>query len=113
MNLGAGGGGEEHGRLLTHSEVMQLQAESWVEPTVVQFPGNRAGEVRSKGITPMQEYENALGGPSENLYSPFGSQVDWELTKWAKLHGPSATSFTELLNIGGVSAINEPLGFII
>ena len=46
-------------------------------------------------------------------YSPFNSQVDWELAKWAKLHGLSATSFMELLDIGGVSVINKPLGFII
>jgi hypothetical protein len=79
----------------------------WVEPTIVHYLGNHAGEVCSEGIAVMQDYENALGGPSENPYSPFSSQVDWELAKWAKLCGPSATSFTELLNIGGVSTSNK------
>lgn len=79
-----------------------------VEPTIVDFPGKRAGEVCSEGIMSMQEYENALGGPHENPYHPFASGVDWDLAKWAKLRGPSATSFTELLNISGVSVIPRP-----
>jgi len=79
------------------------QEELQGEPTVVHFPGRRAGEVYSKGIMTMEECENALGGPSENPYSPFASKIDWELAKWAKLRGPSATSFTEMLNISGVS----------
>ena len=111
VEMGAGVD-DEHGRLLTQPEIVHLQ-ESWVEPTIVHCPGSQAGEVCSEGITVMQEYENALGGPSDNPYSLFSSQIDWELAKWAKLCGPSATSFTELLNIDGVSVVNEPLSFII
>ena len=98
---------EEHGHILTGPEVRQLRQESLMDPTIVVYPGNRAGEVCSKGIMVMQEYENTIGGPSENPYSPFRSEIDWELAKWAKLRGPSATSFTELLNISGVSTINK------
>lgn len=98
----------EHGRILTREEVLESQRESWVEPTIRCYPGNRAGEVCSKGIAVMQEYENALGVRPENVYFPFNSKIDWELAKWAKLRGPSATSFTELLNISGVSTINKP-----
>jgi len=92
----------------TDEEGVQLEGELRVEPTIVHFPGRRAGEVCSRGIMTMQEYENALGGSSENPYFPFSSKTDWELAKWAKLRGPSATSFTELLNISGVSANNGP-----
>lgn len=88
---------------LQESEGTESGEESEVRPTIVHFPGKRAGEVYSRGITSMQEYENALGGPSENPHFPFTSKTDWELAKWAKLRGPSATSFTELLNISGVS----------
>jgi hypothetical protein len=101
------GNDEEHSHLLTEPEVAQPQEELWVEPTIAHYPGKRAGEVCSKGITVMQGYKNALGGPSDNPYFPFSSQIDWELAKWAKLRGPSATSFTELLHINGVSAISE------
>jgi len=66
------------------------------------FPGRRAGEVISQGIPTMKEYENNLGGQTPNPYSPFNSEIDWELAKWARLRGPSATSFNELLQINGV-----------
>ena len=109
VNTDAGTNESEHGRILTREEILESQQESWVEPTIKHYPGNRAGEVCSKGIAVMQECENALGARSENAYFPFNSKIDWELAKWAKLRGPSATSFTELLNVSGVSAINIPL----
>lgn len=112
FNVNTSTNDDEHGRTLTGPEVAQSQEELWVEPMVVHYPGSRAGEVCSEGIAAMQAYENALGGPSENPYSPFGSQIDWEIAKWAKLRGPSATSFTELLNIDGVSVISKLLIFV-
>ena len=85
-----------------------LGEESQVEPTIIDFPGKRAGEVCSEGIMSMQQQENDLSGLTENPYHPFTSKVDWELVKWAKLCGPSAMSFTELLNISGVS-VRRPI----
>jgi hypothetical protein len=93
---------EEHIRPSTPSEFISLPKQSQVEPVKVLFPGRRAGEVVSEGIPTMKEYENNLGGPTSNLYAPFNSEIDWELAKWARLRGPSATSFTELLQINGV-----------
>ena len=107
VDMDAGISESEHGQILTREEILELQRESWVEPTIRHYPGNRAGEVCSKGITIMQEYENTLGTRPESAYSPFNSKIDWELAKWAKLRGPSATSFTELLNISGVSSVNK------
>ena len=84
-------------------EGTRLGEESQVELMVIDFPGKCTGEVCSEGIMSMQQQENALGGPTKNPYHPFTSKEDWELVKWAKLCGLSATSFTELLNISGVS----------
>ena len=109
VSTDAGTNESEHGRILTRDEILESQQELWVEPTIKRYPGNRAGEVCSRGIAVMQECENALGAQSENAYFPFNSKIDWELAKWAKLRGPSATSFTELLNVSGVSTINIPL----
>lgn len=105
-------GGSNLNHLLNESEGTQPEEESWAEPTIVHFPGRRAGEVCSTGITSMQQHENAFGGRSENPYSPFASKIDWEFAKWAKLRGPSATSFTELLNISGVSVIHRSCCFV-
>ncbi|KAJ3567978.1 hypothetical protein NP233_g6016 [Leucocoprinus birnbaumii] len=38
----------------------------------------------------------------DNPYSPFSSEVNWEIARWAKLRGPSSTAFSELLAIEGV-----------
>ena len=92
------------GHDLDHLDEFEGTEESLlVEPTIAHFPGRRVGEVCSQGIATMQEYDDAFGGPPEEKYFPFTSKTNWELAKWAKLRGPSATSFTELLNISGVS----------
>ncbi|KAG0692011.1 hypothetical protein DFH29DRAFT_883251 [Suillus ampliporus] len=43
----------------------------------------------------------------ENPYYPFASKIEWEVARWAKLHGASSTAFSDLLSIDGVS---ESLG---
>ncbi|KAG1765459.1 hypothetical protein EV702DRAFT_1182481 [Suillus placidus] len=72
--------------------------------TIVQYPDSQAG----KPITHAEVWDvNATYGSSisdtENLYSPFSSQMDWEIAQWAKLHGLSSTAFSDFLSIGGVN----------
>ncbi|KAF8259731.1 hypothetical protein EI94DRAFT_1773877 [Lactarius quietus] len=44
-----------------------------------------------------------IGNQSQgNVYTPFTSSLNWEVARWAKIHGPSSTSFTELMAIEGV-----------
>lgn len=93
---------DEHGRFLSAEEVTNLQGEIWGELHVEAYPGRYAGIVHSEGISTMKEFDNTLGGPSSNPYSPFNSQTDWELAKWAKLRGPGSTAFTELMGVTGV-----------
>jgi hypothetical protein len=66
------------------------------------FHGQHAGSIHSNGIPTMKEFDNTLGGPPSNPYSPFSSQTDWELAKWAKLRGPGSTAFTELMGVTNV-----------
>ncbi|KAG2153819.1 hypothetical protein DEU56DRAFT_725961 [Suillus clintonianus] len=42
-------------------------------------------------------------GNTVNVYAPFTSQMDWDIAKWAKLHGTGSTAFTDLLAIDGLS----------
>ncbi|KAG1895712.1 uncharacterized protein F5891DRAFT_1130506 [Suillus fuscotomentosus] len=42
-----------------------------------------------------------------NPYAPFNSQVDWEVAQWAKLCGPTSTTFSNLLSI---NRAHEKLG---
>jgi hypothetical protein len=74
-------------------------------PFVTKYPGHMAGAVHSKAnLGENQKYGLRIGKESqENLYTPFTSQLEWELARWAKIRGPSSTSFTELMAIEGVS----------
>jgi len=92
----------ERGRLLSTEEVTNIQSEMWGEIHTEVYPGQRAGAIHSIGIPTMKEFDNTLGGPPANPYSPFKSRTDWELAKWAKLQGPSSTAFTELMGVTGV-----------
>jgi hypothetical protein len=40
----------------------------------------------------------------DNPYHPFNSQIEWEVARWAKVHGATSTAFTDLLSIDGVSS---------
>ena len=68
------------------------------------FPSERAGSPIQPG-SPVQSsfhrYQQRLDGDSK--YAPFASQIDWEIARWAKIHGPSSAAVTELLQIEGVS----------
>ena len=74
-------------------------------PFVTPYPGGMAGAVHSKAnMGENQKYECQMGEESqENFYAPFASKLDWEVAKWAKMRGPSSTSFTELMALDGVS----------
>ncbi|KAL1938702.1 hypothetical protein VTO73DRAFT_11305 [Trametes versicolor] len=51
------------------------------------------------------EYGSAVAdGDADNPYAPFASRMEWELAKWAKERGVSATAFTDLLKIHGLVA---------
>ncbi|KAG2159787.1 uncharacterized protein EDB93DRAFT_1237070 [Suillus bovinus] len=39
----------------------------------------------------------------KNVWAPFASRIDYEVTKWAKLRGSGSTAFSELLAINGLS----------
>lgn len=71
---------------------------------IVWYPDSRAGkpitqsEVRDVNVT----YGSSISD-TENPYSPFSSQMDWEIAQWAKLRGPSSMAFSDLLSIDGVS----------
>lgn len=47
-------------------------------------------------------YELHVNGTG-NPWAPFLSKMEWEVSRWAKLRGPSSTAFSELLAIEGVS----------
>ncbi|KAJ7315113.1 hypothetical protein DFH08DRAFT_711911 [Mycena albidolilacea] len=100
-------------RLETPPPVPEVRrvAEDWFhkKPTIVHFPGGgaatRAGEpISASRSASMEEQYSKMLGSTSNIYSPFTSQMDWEIARWAKLRGSGSTAFTELLKIEGVAA---------
>ena len=70
--------------------------------TIDRFPLGSAGTLvpgAHQGLSLYQTSQEALG-PS--IWAPFQSQCDWEVARWAKLHGPTSLAFTDLLAIPGV-----------
>ena len=86
------------------TEVEQSQAPD-LSLEVEQFGGMAGKPIRTGGPTAGWIYQGRVGREDqpENPYAPFGSRVDWEFAKWAKLRGPTSTAVTDLLNIPGVS----------
>lgn len=76
-----------------------------VTPTVVKYPGTKAGAPVSQTGDGFHRYGTDLGagGTGDNIWAPFESKIDWEFVRWAKLRGPGSTAVTELLGIEGVS----------
>ncbi|KAI9461724.1 hypothetical protein BJY52DRAFT_1425670 [Lactarius psammicola] len=72
-------------------------------PFIERFPSGLAGAPISNmgqttpGFQAPQDYLS-----TENIWSPFRSQRDWDFALWAKNRGPTSTAVTELLTIDGV-----------
>ncbi|KAF9528325.1 hypothetical protein CPB83DRAFT_735438, partial [Crepidotus variabilis] len=79
------------------------------KPYVVKFGGQAGCVYDQDQPNDHTKYGVKVGGgktESKNPYHPF-SKREWEITKWAKLRGPTSTAFTELMSIEGVA---EALG---
>ncbi|KAJ3817089.1 hypothetical protein F5880DRAFT_1632127 [Lentinula raphanica] len=80
------------------------QSTGMRKPYIQQYPDPRAGApVERQGaiVNENSKYLQNLEAGA-NPWAPFGSQVEWEIARWAKLRGPSSTALTELLSINGV-----------
>ena len=81
------------------------QPPSQSSPIIEKFAGSAGEPVTSTSANANMAYQAALGSSLDpaNPFSPFKSKLDWEVAEWAKLLGPSETSFTKLLAIDQVS----------
>ncbi|KAF8953517.1 hypothetical protein BDZ97DRAFT_1679377 [Flammula alnicola] len=63
------------------------------------YPLSLAGQALSTRESVDARYAAAVGTGD---WAPFQSKMDWEVARWAKLHGQGSTAFTDLLAIDGV-----------
>jgi hypothetical protein len=76
----------------------QISEESFI----VKFPREHAGAPMAHAeATGHDVYKNQINNPN-SCWAPFTSQMDWEIARWAKLHGPGSTAFDDWLQIEGV-----------
>lgn len=80
-------------------------------PVYVKKFGGQAGKPIHANINGgYSNYAKRLEtGSQENIWAPFASKMEWEVAQWAKLRGPGSTSFSEFLEIEGVSRIHWQL----
>lgn len=70
-------------------------------PFIERFPSVLAGAPILNAEQSMPGFpQNGLG--TDNIWSLFQTQRDWDFAQWAKNRGPSSTAVTELLAIEGV-----------
>ncbi|KAJ7489503.1 hypothetical protein FB451DRAFT_1337209 [Mycena latifolia] len=71
------------------------------------FAGAAGALLPKTELPSYTQYQTHLSEMDHNLWAPFKSQIDWQITCWAKVRGSTSTAFTDLLAIEGVT---EALG---
>jgi hypothetical protein len=91
------GGPLNHEAMLDHGEGAD-------NISIEHFPSSSAGAAipDDQGFveTDYDRYLSQCGNINE--YTPFASQIEWDIARWAKVHGITSTAVTELLGIKGV-----------
>ena len=95
-----------------------LDAEEMDERVEVEYEG--AGWVIRMDETVHEKWRQSFGGPDTegdvlmeessqagNKFSPFASQLDWQVAKWAVQEGIGHKSLDRLLGIPGVSGVSN------
>jgi hypothetical protein len=80
------------------------EEQDYNEPVIVKFPGNAGAPIAHVEAIGHHAYKQQISN-AELCWAPFKSKIDWEIAKWAKLHGPGSTAFDDLLGIEGVSIL--------
>jgi hypothetical protein len=77
--------------------------ESELTVKVLKFPtaGGAGKPIRFNNLSAYEQYDAdvCVAGNSETPWSPFASEVDWQIARWIKLHGPGCNSVSELLDV--------------
>ena len=71
-------------------------------PVVDRFPFGCPGMPILNKPQGSSMYEKWRSTSKDSLWTPFCSELDWNVARWVKMRGPSSTAATELLAIPGV-----------
>ena len=92
--------------LVTPADCDGAEANLRQRPFIVQLPG-LAGTPQARMKPAHARYGEMMNKnqDSPNIYAPVSSCLKWDIARWAKVRGPSSTSFTELVSIPGVCSL--------
>ncbi|KAH9015641.1 hypothetical protein EDB84DRAFT_1590195 [Lactarius hengduanensis] len=82
--------------------VIQTDSEISSNVVVERFPHGHPGAPVTSTPEGASIYESTQQVLGESLWAPFQSQCDWEIARWAKMHGPTSSAVTGLLAIPGL-----------
>jgi hypothetical protein len=71
-------------------------------PVVDQFPFGSPGMPIPDKPEGSLTFKSWHATSSNLLWAPFCSELEWNFTQWAKMHGGSSTAVSQLLGIPGV-----------
>lgn len=93
----------------SYAEQQAINLDVQKKTHIITFPSDRAGAPISKTRESSDyiKYKTSLHDQNNggNIWTPFNSQLDWEIARWAKIRGPGSTAVSELLGIENVSAM--------
>jgi len=97
--------------LLVQAE--EVNSSPIAELSITRFTYGSPGALIPGPVQGSVMYGSSQVAPSSLDWAPFSSELDWEITYWAKIHGPTSSALTELLAIPGVCgpclALNDSL----
>ncbi|KAI0673077.1 hypothetical protein C8Q78DRAFT_970143 [Trametes maxima] len=78
------------------------------------FGGNAGAPVTAfaSNTSGYQAYGETVDHDANNPYSPFCSEIDWQLAHWAKTCGLSSNTYKKLLEIKGANSANAFIQFV-
>ncbi|KAN0084521.1 hypothetical protein V8E55_008025 [Tylopilus felleus] len=101
---------DESSNCHAHAALQQTQSKQMF---LDRYPSNAAGHPVSTSFMPDANHRyaeqltcqvDASSGGARNPYWPFTSQLDWEVARWARMHGPGSTAVSELFGINSLAS---------
>ncbi len=86
----------------TEGQADLVPPQTMSTPVVDRFPfGSPGMPIPDKPQGPSA-YESQQATSMDSSWAPFRSKLDWDIAQWAKMHGQSSTTVSDLLGMPGV-----------
>lgn len=108
-DLDADAAGDVHNQLPLPATRQHAESQLRIVPQYVERFNDSKGRTAGRPVRTQTAsgsahtiYKEKVPGGASNIWAPFNSKMEWEISRWAKLRGAGSTAFSELLAIEGV-----------